>query len=181
MSSFPCDGPNHPAHAPSLAGRSLPPDGFNLSEPVLKRLSPEKNPSADSHGWEVWDASNFALDNIAEMGSRTSEERGSLGQIQDIGHTCVFGLLDGAFRFVKVLSKGCYRMRGSGRHTVLSFLRTLRRRTPKKAVPCRTVSGISSAPANAADVPPLFRSTARLVGFIPSYMACPVFSQMDQT
>ena len=100
---------------------------------MLKRLSPEKNPSADSHGWEVWDASNFAFDNVAEMGSRTSEERGSLGQIQDIGYTCVFELLDGAFRFAKALSIGCYWMEGAGRHIVLSFLRPLRRRTPRKA------------------------------------------------
>jgi hypothetical protein len=88
--------------ASSLAGRSLPPGGFDLSEPLLKRFSPEENPSADSHRGEVWYPSNFAIDNVAEVGSRTSDERGCLGQIQDLGHTCVLEL-HGAFRFAKGL------------------------------------------------------------------------------
>src|SRR5580698_1750291 len=118
--------------ASSLAGRSLPPSGFDLSEPLLKRFSPEENPPADSHCWEVRDPSNFAIDNVAEVGSRTSDERGCLGQIQDLGHTCVLDL-DGAFRFAKALSIGCYWMEGAGRHIVLSFLRPLRRRKPWNA------------------------------------------------
>jgi hypothetical protein len=70
-------------------------------------------------------------------------------------------------------------MRGDGRHTVFSFLRYLKvQNAEERRGP--VVSEISSAPANAADTPPLFRSRGRLLGFILSYMACPVFSQMDQ-
>jgi hypothetical protein len=107
-----------------LIGSALPSCGFDLSEPLLKRFPPEEYPSADSHGWEVWDASNFAIDNVAEMGARTSDEIGCFGQIQDLGDGWTFEI-DGEFGLVKPLRKRCYRMRGRGRHTVLlvsSFL-----------------------------------------------------------
>lgn len=102
----------------SLAGSALLSGGFDLSEPPLKRFPPEEYSTADSHGWEVWDASNFAIDNVAEMGSRTSDELGCLGQIQDWGDSCVLEL-EGKFGLIKALRKRCYRMRGGGRHTVL--------------------------------------------------------------
>ena len=119
-----CIVPLPAARGSFLPGRALPSGGFDFSEPLLKRFPPEEYPSADSHGWEVWDASNFAIDNVAEMGARTSDEIGCLGQIQDLGDGWTFEI-DGEFGLVKPLRKRCYRMRGRGRHTVLlvsSFL-----------------------------------------------------------
>ena len=99
-------------------GSAIPSGGFDLSEPLLKRFPPEEYPSADSHGWEVWDASNLATDNVAKMGARTSDELGCLGQTQDWGDGWILEI-EGEFGLVKPLRKRCYGMRGRGRHMFL--------------------------------------------------------------
>jgi hypothetical protein len=55
-------------------------------KPLLKRFSPEKNASTNSHDWEVRDASNLAMDDVTEMSSRAPDEHGGLCQIQDLRH-----------------------------------------------------------------------------------------------
>jgi hypothetical protein len=60
------------------ARRLLLYSGFELSEPLLKRFPPEENASTDSDRWKVWNAPNFAIDDVAKMRSRTPDKRGRL-------------------------------------------------------------------------------------------------------
>jgi hypothetical protein len=94
--------------------------GFELSEPLLKRFPPEENPSTDSDGREVWNAPNFAIDDVAEMSSRTADEGRRLRQIQDRGNDSVLELGYGCAALVRARSMRRYRRSGGG-HKVLRF------------------------------------------------------------
>ncbi len=59
---------------------------------MLQRLSPKEHTSAYPDDWEVGDASNLAVDNVAEMRSRAPHECGGLGQIQYFGDGGIPGL-----------------------------------------------------------------------------------------
>ena len=69
----------------SLTSRSLRHAGFDLFKPLLKRFAPEENTPTDAHTREVWDTGNLVMDDVAEMGTRTSHKGGSLGEVQDFG------------------------------------------------------------------------------------------------
>ena len=59
---------------------------------MLQRLSPKEHTSAYPDDWEVGDASNLAVDNVAEMRSRAPHECRGLGQIQYSGDGGLPGL-----------------------------------------------------------------------------------------
>jgi hypothetical protein len=59
---------------------------------MLQRLSPKEHTSAYPDDWEVGDASNLAVDNVAEMRSRAPHECRGLGQIQYSGDGGLHGL-----------------------------------------------------------------------------------------
>ena len=109
-----------PVGGPVPKGGRLYPGGLDLPEPLFKRFPPEENPSTDSDGREVWNAPNFAIDDVAEMRSRTPDERGRLSQIQDRGNNSALELGDGGTALV-----GAGRMRrnrrSGGGHKVLRF------------------------------------------------------------
>ena len=42
-------------------------------------------PWADAHTREVWDTGNLVMDDVREMGTRTSHKSGGLGEVQDFG------------------------------------------------------------------------------------------------
>ncbi len=68
-----------------LTGSSLRHACFDLFKPLLKRFAPEENTPTDAHTREVWDTGNLVMDDVAEMGTRTSHKGGSLGEVQDFG------------------------------------------------------------------------------------------------
>jgi hypothetical protein len=89
----------------SLTSRSLRRARFDLFKPLLKRFAPEENTPTDAHTREVWDTGNLVMDDVAEMGTRTSHKGGSFGEVQDFGDRPSFEV-----------DRHCHRMRG-GRRT----------------------------------------------------------------
>jgi hypothetical protein len=90
-----------------LTDGSLRPAGFDLFKPLLKGFAPEENTPTDAHTREVWDAGNLLMDDIAEMGTRTSHKGGSLGEVQNFGDRPSFEI-----------NWRCHRMSGGGGHTI---------------------------------------------------------------
>src|SRR5882724_13640448 len=90
-----------------LADGSLRHADFDLFKPLLKGLAAEEDAPTDAHTREVWDTGNLVMDDVAEMGMRTSNKGGSLGEVQDFGDGPSFEV-----------DWDCHRMRGGGGHTI---------------------------------------------------------------
>ena len=90
-----------------LTGSTLRHARFDLFKPLLKRFAPEENTPTDAYTREMWDAWNLVMDDVAEMGTRTSHKGGSLGEVQDFGD-CPSLEVD----------RDCHWMRGGGGHKI---------------------------------------------------------------
>jgi hypothetical protein len=88
--------------------RSSPPAGsLDRLKPLLERFAPEENAPTDAHTRKVWEAGDLVMDDVAEMGTRTSHKGGSLGEVQDFGDRPSFKI-----------NWRCHRMSGGGGHTI---------------------------------------------------------------